>query len=42
VLEEKPNGKSKGGIKSHTVINADEKVPSLVWFSPSRTHDHKF
>jgi hypothetical protein len=36
------NGKSKGGIKSHTVINADEKVPSLVWFSPSRTHDHKF
>jgi hypothetical protein len=24
------------------VINADEKVPSLVWFSPSRTHDHKF
>lgn len=36
------NGKSKGGIKSHTVINADEKVPSLVWFSPSRTNDHKF
>jgi hypothetical protein len=36
------DGKSKGGVKSHTVINADEKVPSLVWFSPARTHDHKF
>jgi hypothetical protein len=35
------NGKSKGGIKSHTVINADE-IQNLVWFSPSRTHDHKF
>jgi hypothetical protein len=36
------DGKSKGGVKSHTVINADEKVPSLVWFSPARIHDHKF
>ena len=36
------DGKSKGGIKSHTVINADEKVPSLVWFTPATTHDHKF
>ena len=27
------DGKSKGGIKSHTVINADEKVPSLVYSS---------
>jgi hypothetical protein len=35
-------GKSKGGIKVHTVINADEKVPSLVWFSPAKTHDHNF
>jgi hypothetical protein len=26
--------KSKGGVKSHTVINADEKFQSLVWFSP--------
>jgi hypothetical protein len=25
--------KSKGGIKSHSVINADEKVPDLVWFT---------
>ena len=25
------NGKKKGGIKVHTVVNADEIVPSLVW-----------
>jgi hypothetical protein len=36
------DAKSKGGIKVHTVINADEKVPSLVWFSPAITHDHNF
>ena len=36
------DGKSKGGIKSHSVINADEKVPSLLWFSPATTHDHQF
>ena len=36
------DGKSKGGIKVHTVINADEKVPTLVWFSPATTHDHNF
>lgn len=35
-------GKSKGGIKVHTVINADEIVPKLVWFSPGATHDHNF
>jgi Transposase DDE domain/Domain of unknown function (DUF4372) len=35
-------GKSKGGIKVHTVINADEIVPNLVWFSPATTHDQNF
>jgi hypothetical protein len=36
------NRKSKGGIKSHSVINADEKrVPNLVWFSPIQ-RDHQF
>lgn len=35
-------GKSKGGIKVHAVINADEIVPNLVWFSPATTHDHNF
>ena len=36
------DGKSKGGIKSHCVINADEKVPSLIWFTAAATHDHQF
>jgi hypothetical protein len=36
------DGKSKGGIKAHTVINADETVPNLVWFSSARVHDHNF
>ena len=35
-------GKNKGGIKVHSVINADEIVPKLVWFSPATTHDHNF
>lgn len=36
------DGKSKGGIKVHSVINADEKVPNMVWFSSATTHDQKF
>lgn len=36
------DGKSKGGAKVHAVINADEIVPSLVWFSSAATHDHSF
>lgn len=36
------SGKKKGGIKLHTVINADEKVPCLTWFSEASTHDHNF
>ena len=36
------SGKRKGGIKLHTVVNADEIVPSLVWFSEAKTHDHNF
>ena len=35
-------GKKKGGIKVHTVVNADENVPSLVWFSEAKKHDHEF
>jgi len=34
------NGKKKGGIKVHTVINVDETVPKLVWFTEATTHDH--
>jgi hypothetical protein len=36
------NGKKKGGIKMHTMINALEDVPSLVKFSSAATHDHIF
>ncbi len=34
------DGKRKGGIKVHTVINVDETVPKLVWFTNSATNDH--
>ena len=34
------NGKRKGGIKVHTVINVDETVPKMVWFTSAAKHDH--
>jgi len=34
------NGKKKGGIKVHTVINVDETVPKMVWFTSAAKHDH--
>lgn len=34
------NGKRKGGIKMHTVINVDELVPKIVWFTSAATNDH--
>ena len=34
------NGKKKGGIKVHTVINVDEMVPKIVWFTEATKHDH--
>lgn len=34
------DGKKKGGIKVHTVINVDETVPKLLWFTEAATHDH--
>ncbi len=34
------NGKKKGGIKVHTVINVDENVPKLIWFTEAAKHDH--
>ena len=40
VGREPKNGKRKGGIKVHTVINVDETVPKFVWFTPATTHDH--
>jgi hypothetical protein len=35
-------GKSKGGIKVHTQINLQSKVPQLVWYSAAATHDKQF
>jgi len=34
------NGKRKGGIKMHTVINVDESVPKVVWFTEASANDH--
>jgi len=34
------DGKKKGGIKVHTVINVDETVPKLVWFTEAAKNDH--
>ena len=36
------SGKAKGGIKVHTLLNADDKVPELIWYSDAATHDSKF
>lgn len=36
------DGKSKGGIKVHTMLNAYEEVPQLIYFSAATTHDHTF
>lgn len=34
------NGKRKGGIKVHTLINVDETVPKMIWFTHSARNDH--
>jgi hypothetical protein len=34
------DGRRKGGIKVHTVMNVDEAVPKMIWFTPATTHDH--
>jgi len=34
------SGKRKGGIKVHTVINVDEIVPKMIWFTDAASHDH--
>jgi hypothetical protein len=35
-------GKRKGGIKVHTQINLQDKVPKIIWFSAATTHDKQF
>ena len=36
------NGRKKGGIKVHTEIVLDERVPKLVWMSSAATNDTQF
>ena len=36
------NGKKKGGIKAHTLINSSENVPCLIRYSAAARHDHQF
>lgn len=36
------NGKRKGGIKAHALINVDEDVPKMVCFTPSAANDVSF
>lgn len=38
----KDQGKRKGGIKAHTMINAGENVPCLVRYTSAATHDRTF
>jgi hypothetical protein len=35
------SGKRKGGIKVHSIINVDEKVPKMIWITDAATHDHQ-
>ena len=34
------DGKRKGGIKVHTIINVDEVVPKMIWITNASTNDH--
>ena len=34
------NGKRKGGIKVHTIINVDELVPKMIYLTGASTNDH--
>lgn len=34
------NGKRKGGIKVHTIINVDELVPKMIYLTSASTSDH--
>ena len=36
------DGKSKGGIKVHTMLNAYEQVPQLIHFTEAAAYDHTF
>lgn len=36
------NGKRKGGIKVHTLLNAGHDVPTMICYSPAAAHDTTF
>ena len=36
------NGKRKGGVKAHTMINAEQDVPCLVQLTAAAAHDNPF
>jgi hypothetical protein len=36
------DGKSKGGLKVHTLLNADANMPSFIKFSAAALHDQQF
>ncbi len=36
------NGKKKGGIKAHVLLNAQEQVPQLIRYSAAAKHDKNF
>ena len=36
------DGRSKGGIKAHTMVKASEMMPTLVRFTAGSVHDHTF
>ena len=36
------NGKSKGGIKVHSMINANELFPRFIHFTDGAHSDHRF
>lgn len=36
------NGKRKGGIKVHSQIHLQERVPKMIWISSATTHDSNF
>ncbi|MBK7391237.1 MAG: transposase [Bacteroidetes bacterium] len=38
---ESKTGKAKGGIKMHTMINANEPVPRVIYFTDAAHHDQQ-
>ncbi len=42
VAGRRKDGRSKGGIKAHTLVHAVELMPCLVRFTAATTHDHTF